>query len=70
MKVESIAEYSLWSILQYFWPELSDNCSLNPKFGLFETGRFTQVTVSDGSLILNMGSDMGFFLGSWKFTIY
>ena len=25
MKIESIAEYSPWSILQYFWPSLSDN---------------------------------------------
>ena len=24
MKVESIAEGSIWSILQYFWPALSD----------------------------------------------
>ena len=27
MKVESIAECSLWSILQYFWPAFSDNWS-------------------------------------------
>ena len=27
MKVERIAEYSSWSILQYFWPALSDNWS-------------------------------------------
>ena len=27
MKVKSIAECSLWSILQYFWPALSDNWS-------------------------------------------
>ena len=25
MQVESIAESSHWSILQYFWPSLSDN---------------------------------------------
>ena len=25
MQVESIAECSTWSILQYFWPALSDN---------------------------------------------
>ena len=43
MKVESIAEFSPWSILQYFWPALSDNWSLKPIFGLFESGRFTQV---------------------------
>ena len=32
MKVKSIAECSLWSILQYFWPALSDNCSWKPLF--------------------------------------
>ena len=35
MKVKSIAECSLWSILQYFWPALSDNCAWKPIFGLF-----------------------------------
>ena len=43
MKVESIAECSLWSILQYFWTALSDNWSWKPIFCLFESGRFTQV---------------------------
>ena len=42
MKVKSIAECS-WSILQYFWHALSDNWSWKPIFGLFESGRFTQV---------------------------
>ena len=39
MKVKSIAE----SILQYFWPALSDNRSWKPIFGLFERDHFTQV---------------------------
>ena len=43
MKVESIAECSHWSILQYFWPALSDSWSLKPILGLFESGCFTQV---------------------------
>ena len=43
MKVKSIAECSPWSILQYFLPALSDNWSLKPIFGLFESGCFTQV---------------------------
>ena len=43
MKVESIAEYSAWSILQYFWPALSDNWSWKPIFSLFESGHFTMV---------------------------
>ena len=42
MKVESISECS-WSILQYFWPALSNNWSRKPIFGLFESGRFRQV---------------------------
>ena len=43
MQVEIIAECSCWSILQYFWPALSENWSWKPIFGLFERGRFTQV---------------------------
>ena len=43
MKVKSIAECSPWSILQYFWPALSDNKSWKPIFGLFQSGSFTQV---------------------------
>ena len=43
MKVESIAECSPWSILQYSWPALSDNWSWKPIFSLFEGGPFTQV---------------------------
>ena len=38
MKVESIAECSLWSILQYFWPVLSNDRSWKLFFGLFYTG--------------------------------
>ena len=43
MKVESIAECSPWSILQYFWPAFSDNWSWKPMCGLLQSGRFTQV---------------------------
>ena len=43
MQVESIAECSPWSILQYFWPALSDNWSWKPIFGLFESGRLRPV---------------------------
>ena len=35
MKVEGIAECSPWSILQYFWPVLSDNQSWKPFFVFF-----------------------------------
>ena len=35
MKVESIAECSPWSILQYFWPALSDNRSWIPVLSSF-----------------------------------
>ena len=31
------------SILQYFWPALSDNWSWNPIVCLFESGGFTEV---------------------------
>ena len=37
MKVKSIAECSPWSILQYFWPALSNN------WPSFLSGRFRQV---------------------------
>ena len=42
MKIESITKCSPWSILQYFWPALS-NLVLKNIFGLFESGRFRQV---------------------------
>ena len=42
-KVESIAECSPWSILQYFWPALSDNLCWKPIFVIFESGGFRQV---------------------------
>ena len=38
MKVKSFAECSPWSILQYFWPALSNNWSWKPIFCLFEGG--------------------------------
>ena len=41
-KVESIAECSLWSILQYFRPELSDDWYWK-QFWPFESGCFPQV---------------------------
>ena len=48
MKVESIAECSPWSILQYFWPALSDNLYWKPIFGvLFEWPLKTGFTVYD-----------------------
>ena len=45
MKVESIAECSPWSILQYLWPTLSDNWSWKPIFGLWEWLFYTGFTV-------------------------
>ena len=41
MKVESIAECSPWSILQYFWSPLRDSLE-NQFLVIFESGRFTQ----------------------------
>ena len=42
-KVESIAECSPWSILQYFWPALSNNWSWKQIFVFFFSGRLRQV---------------------------
>ena len=42
MQVTSIAECSKGSILQYFWPSLSNNVPLILSF-LFLSSRFTQV---------------------------
>ena len=36
IQLKSIAECSKGSILQYFWPVLSNNKSWNPTFGHFE----------------------------------
>ena len=45
MKIKSIAECSHLSVLQNFWPALSDNWSWKPISGhlVIESGRFTQV---------------------------
>ena len=43
MKVESIAECSPWSILQYFRPALSETQSSTPYFVFFMSGRLRQV---------------------------
>ena len=43
MKVESIAECFSWSILQYFWPALSDNRSWKPILVFFLSGCLRQV---------------------------
>ena len=43
LKVDSIiAECSFWSILQYFWPALSNNRSWKPIFWSFVSGRLRQ----------------------------
>ena len=44
IKVKSIAECSPWSILQYFWPALSDNRYWKPilcSFWVAASDRFT-----------------------------
>ena len=43
MKVESIAECSKGSILQYFWPSLKDNWSWKLILVFLRVARFTQV---------------------------
>ena len=51
MKVKSIAECSPWSILQYFWPALSNESVFKTNFGLlFEWPLMTDFTVSLSSV--------------------
>ena len=56
MKVESIAECSLrmlsWSILQYFWPALSDNQSWKPILVFFLSGHLRQILLYSIILIM------------------
>ena len=56
MKVESIAECS---ILQYFWPALSDNWSWKTIFGLFESGSFTDLNVREFMQVLSQSFKTG-----------
>ena len=67
MQGKSIAECPPWSILQYFCPALSDNWSWKPIYGLFESGRFTQVflysTVLESSHIRKFGISSHVFTG-------
>ena len=76
MKVESIAECSPWSILQWFWPSFSKNRSWKQIFSLFESGRFTQVLLyvyarSDGSGQTAAGQfDKHQILALWLKTVY
>ena len=43
MKVETIAECSPWSIMQYFWPALSYNWSWNQFSVFYLSGHLRQV---------------------------
>ena len=49
MKVERFAECSPWSILQYFWPALSDNGSWKPILVFILSGRLRQVLLYMGN---------------------
>ena len=62
VKVESIAECSPWSILQYFWPAWSDYWSWKPIFGLFESGSYC--IELNNSLLCYMGGSRGETMGS------
>ena len=57
MKVNSIAECSKGSILQNFWPALSDKWSWKPIFGVFESDRFTQVLLYVQMPLINANVD-------------
>ena len=63
MQVESIAECSKGSILQYFRPSLSYQLSLRPLLCLSFSGRFTQV------LLLQYLNSMKFSLQSFRKSI-
>ena len=62
MKVESIAECSPLSILQYFLPALSDNWFWKPIFCLMESGRFTHVLLYSAFSNLHVTTRAGQFL--------
>ena len=64
MKVESIAECSLCSIPQYFWPGLSDNWLWKTIFCLFESGRFTQVLLYTASFENSIDPVLSSLLGN------
>ena len=65
MKVESNAECSPWSILQYFWPALSDNWSWKTIFGSFSSGHFRQVLLY---VLLNINHIVRLY-GNFQVTI-
>ena len=50
MQVESIAECSKMSILQYFWPSWSYQLLLRSLLCLFLSGRFTQILLYHNSI--------------------
>ena len=66
MKVESIAECSLWSILQYFWHALSDNGSWKPILVfLFDSLKqvllYVHVSMKTVVVVLSGSFRMGYF---------
>ena len=70
MKVDSIAECSPWSILQYVWLALSDNWSWKPICGLFESGPFyTGFTVSTNNLEHVLTSPINLNSSCWRSTM-
>ena len=50
MKAKSIAKCSPWSILQYFWPALSNDRSWKPILVFFLSGRLRQVLLYNPNL--------------------
>ena len=45
-------------IMQYLWPTLSDNWSLKPFIGHFQSGRFTRVLLSSKIIFVISVSNM------------
>ena len=69
MQVESIAECSPWSILQYFWPALSDNWSWKPIIGLLASGRLRQVLLYKRQNYGTSFSVQFIFLNKWAVSL-
>ena len=67
MKVESIAECSPWSILQYVWPVLSDGWFWKPIFVFFLSCRLRQVLLYKYKIVVWMEASVDpDHLYSWK----
>ena len=68
MKDESIAECSPWSILQYFWPALSDNPYWKPILVFCLSGRLRQVLLY--VVVYSLFAVVPIVLGLWCVVVF